>query len=91
MKASASLFLHVLAFQCPRCETPVVEWVLSSLRSLESPDGTTFSVNCQCGWADRLLGAQARGHSVTHWTTSNDSEQEFGRVVESGANTINAV
>ena len=58
MQAGASLFIHILAFQCPQCEKPVVEWMLSPMRSPESIDACTFNLKCSCGWSDGWLGAQ---------------------------------
>lgn len=67
MKADASTYLHVLAFECPRCKKPVVEWMLSTMRNLEAVDASPVKLQCTCGWTDRLLGAQARGHVVLPW------------------------
>jgi hypothetical protein len=67
---SSNTFLHVLTFECSRCETPVVEWALSSLRSPESVDGTMFQLKCSCGWSDGRMGAQARNHLTLPWTAS---------------------
>ncbi len=64
MQAGASTFIHILAFQCPQCEKPIVEWMLSPMRSPESIDGATFNLKCSCGWSDGWLGAQARRHLV---------------------------
>jgi hypothetical protein len=68
MQAGASLFIHILAFQCPQCEKPVVEWMLSPMRSPESIDGCTFHLKCSCGWSGGWLGAQARNHLVLSWS-----------------------
>ena len=67
MKADASTYLHVLAFECPRCKKPVVEWMLSTMRNLEAVDASPVQLHCTCGWTERLLGAQARGHVVLPW------------------------
>ena len=68
----ASLYLHILAFECPRCETPVLEWTFSPMRNLESVDATAFHPTCSCGWTSRWLGAQARGHLVLPWSASGE-------------------
>lgn len=68
MKADASKYLHILAFECPHCQTPALEWTFSSMRNLESVDATAFHPKCSCGWTDRWLGAQARGHAVLPWS-----------------------
>jgi hypothetical protein len=73
MKTNASTFLHILAFQCPRCERPIVESVLSSMRNLESIDSAVLNLRCSCGWTDGRLGAQARRHLVLPWSASNES------------------
>ena len=76
MKVDASLYLHILAFECPRCETPVLEWTFSPMRNLESVDATAFHPKCSCGWTGRWLGAQARGHLVLPWSPSAKSAGE---------------
>jgi hypothetical protein len=73
MKAGASLFLHILVFQCPRCESPIVESLLSPMRSLESIDSTALNLKCSCGWSDGRLGAQARKHLVLPWPALSES------------------
>jgi hypothetical protein len=82
MNATASELLHILAFQCPQCEKPVVESMLSSMRSLESIDGSLFNVQCPCGWSDQRLGAQARRHIVLPWSAP---DQPSARDAEEGA------
>jgi hypothetical protein len=71
MQARASTFIHILAFQCPQCQKPILEWKLSPMRSPESIDGATFSLKCSCGWSDGWLGAQARRHLVQSWSASD--------------------
>jgi hypothetical protein len=71
-KASPAPFIHILAFQCPQCQRPVVEWVLSSLRSPESIDAATLNLKCSCGWSGVWLGAQARRHPVLAWPPASD-------------------
>jgi len=72
MNASASEFLHILAFECPQCEKPVVESLLSSMRSLESIDSTKLTLRCSCGWSAHRLGAQARRHLVLAWSAPDE-------------------
>lgn len=72
MNTNASTFLHILAFQCPRCEKPIVESVLSSMRNLESIDSAALNLKCSCGWTDGRLGAQARRHLVLPWPASDE-------------------
>ncbi len=86
MQADASTFIHILAFQCPQCEKPVLEWMLSPMRSPESIDGATFNLKCSCGWSDGWLGAQARRHQVLPWPASTgvpSAPQDPGHALES--------
>lgn len=76
MKADASKYLHILAFECPGCQKPVLEWTFSSMRNLESVDATAFHPKCSCGWTDRWLGAQARGHAVLAWPEPESSDED---------------
>ena len=76
MKADASKYLHILAFECPRCQTLALEWTFSPMRNLESVDATPFHPQCACGWTGQWLGAQARGHAVLPWSTPESSEEE---------------
>ena len=76
MKADASKYLHILAFECPRCQSPVLEWTLSPMRNLESVDAAAFHPKCSCGWTNHWLGAQARGHAVLPWSGSAESSEE---------------
>lgn len=78
MQADASTFLHVLAFECPQCEQPVVESLVSPLRSLESVDGGSLQLRCVCGWSGERLGAQARRHLVVAWSGSEASSAAGG-------------
>jgi hypothetical protein len=71
MQAGAFTFIHILAFQCPQCQKPILEWMLSPMRSPESIDGCTFNLKCSCGWSDGWLGAQARRHLVQSWSASD--------------------
>jgi hypothetical protein len=73
MKEGAAKYLHVLAFQCPRCGMPMVEWVTSPQRNLEATDASAFTPKCSCGWSGRQLGAQAREHLVLPWPESNQT------------------
>ena len=76
MKVDASKYLHILAFECPCCQTPVLEQTFSEMRNLESVDATAFHPKCSCGWVDRWLGAQARGHAVLPWSAPGESSGE---------------
>jgi hypothetical protein len=71
MQAGVSTFIHILAFQCPQCEKPVVEWMLSPMRSPELIDACRFNLKCSCGWSDGWLGARARRHLVHPWSASD--------------------
>jgi hypothetical protein len=73
MNASPRTFLHILAFQCPLCEKPVVASVPSSMRSLEPVDSANLNLTCSCGWSDGRLGAQARQHLVMPWSAPDES------------------
>ncbi len=57
-------YIHSLLFQCPRCEEPLVVCVLSDERNLESIDGSSVDVQCDCGWLKRLLGLEAMRHFI---------------------------
>jgi hypothetical protein len=74
--ADSSKYLHILAFECPHCQTPVLEWTFSQMRNLESADASSFHPKCSCGWADHWLGAQARGHAVLPWSGPEGSSEE---------------
>jgi len=78
MNGSSITFLHLLAFECSRCETPIVEWALSSMRSPESVDGTMFQLKCSCGWSDGRVGAQARNHLTMPWTAPPEEPSSNG-------------
>jgi len=76
MKTHATPFIHILAFQCPECERPVVEWLLSSLRSPESIDAAKLDLKCSCGWSAAWLGAQARRHLVLAWPSAGEPSSD---------------
>jgi len=92
MKTDASLYLHILPFQCPRCQTPILVWTFSPMRNLESVDATPFEPRCSCGWTGRWLGAQARSHLVLPWSATQNLSAE-GVAVEGAieGDTGNAV
>jgi hypothetical protein len=79
MNASAPAFLHILVFQCPQCGKPIVESLLSPMRSLESIDSARVDLKCSCGWSDRRLGAQARRHFVLPWSPSDEPSAPGGQ------------
>jgi hypothetical protein len=76
MKSSATPFIHILVFQCPECERPVVEWLLSSLRNPESIDAATLDLKCSCGWSAAWLGARARRHLVLGWPSASEPSSD---------------
>jgi hypothetical protein len=95
MNATAFMFLHILAFQCPQCEKPIVESVLSPMRSLEPVDSTELIVSCPCGWSDGRLGAQARRHLVLPWSAPHESappdEEESSGEEDRAEDTLNTL
>lgn len=82
MKAEASMFLHILVFQCPRCDTPIIQWTVNSMRSLEGADGASYDPQCPCGWSGNLVGAQARSHLVVPWSKAAGSPETGGGTAE---------
>ena len=60
-------YAHLLQFRCRRCEQPIVLSVRSEAANLETVDGDSFRLECQCGWSETLLGVEAARHLVTLW------------------------
>jgi hypothetical protein len=56
--------LHLLVFACGKCASLIAVSKTSTMRSLEEVDARTFSLRCPCGWTGKLIGLQARQHSV---------------------------
>ncbi len=76
MIADVSRYVHILAFECPNCGNPVLEWTFSPMQNLESVDASALHPKCVCGWTSRWLGAQARGHLVFPWPESAERQIE---------------
>lgn len=64
-------FLHVLAFDCPNCGSPICTQSLTPERTLERNDSASFRVACPCAWSGELLGVQARFHWVELWSVED--------------------
>jgi hypothetical protein len=60
-------YVHLLLFRCKRCKEPFAIPVTSPASNLEKIDGDTYSVECNCGWLQNLLGVEAVRHWVTPW------------------------
>ena len=64
--------VHVLLFQCPKCDSPIVASTLSEYLSLEMVEGMGFNLECKCSWLGQQLGASANKHLVEAWAASRE-------------------
>lgn len=65
-------YAHLLQFRCRRCGQPIVIAIQSEAANLETVDGDSYFLECQCGWSEVLLGVEAARHLVT---PSHDEQQ----------------
>jgi hypothetical protein len=66
-------YVHLLQFVCRQCGKPLVISVASDAANLEKIDSDSYSVKCQCGWLDRLIGVEA----ARHWVTPSCDQQNL--------------
>lgn len=92
METKGTTFLHLLIFQCPQCGNPMSAWTLSAMRNLEEVDGSTFALQCGCGWTENWLGAKAKRHWVEPWPDSREESKplELPRSRQLGSEEVTA-
>ena len=76
MEGRSSPYIHSLLFQCPHCEEPLLLCVLSDERNFESIDGSSFDMQCRCGWRKKLLGLEAMRHFINHLDNGQEPEDD---------------
>ena len=75
-------YVHLLLFRCKRCKEPFAIPVTSTASNLEKIDGDTYSVECNCGWLQNLLGVEAVRHWVTPWEFAQSVEHLSAAVTQ---------
>jgi hypothetical protein len=72
-------FVHALLFRCTRCQEFLPVFIAMPERNLENIDGTTFNLDCKCGWIKKLRGMQAVRHWVIPCTNPDDAQETASR------------
>jgi hypothetical protein len=60
-------FVHVLLFQCRKCERPLTAPKVAAQKNPEQVDAAEHELACSCGWSARLLGVEALRHWIFDW------------------------
>ena len=67
--------VHSLLFECPTCKGPLLLKCSRLEENLEVVDGSTFALQCGCGWSGDLIGLAA----LRHWVDDMDKAKPLSR------------
>jgi hypothetical protein len=75
MYEKSPAYVHLLLYQCQRCDEPIAISVKSDEANPEGVDGDLIDVPCKCGSVNKSFGAEAKCHWVASWESSSNLER----------------
>jgi hypothetical protein len=70
-RRAATLFVHVLLFECSGCGGPILTAILSDAKNLECIDALSIALRCPCNCLGNQLGVSAKAHWIEPWEASD--------------------